>query len=62
MRADRLCLCDILNARFGRVTLNRIEAVVANSHKVTVTCEPTPEFFAGRFAASVLTHNYTFTS
>jgi hypothetical protein len=50
MRADRLCLCDVLIARFGRVTLNRIEAVSEDSHKVTVICEPAPEFFAGRFA------------
>ncbi|HKV06312.1 MAG TPA: hypothetical protein VJO53_14545 [Candidatus Acidoferrales bacterium] len=30
--------------------------------KVTVSCEPTHQFFAGRHAASVLTHNYTFSS
>jgi hypothetical protein len=31
-------------------------------HKVTISCEPSHEFFAGRHAASVLTHNYTFSS
>jgi hypothetical protein len=106
MRAERLCLCDVLVGRFGRLTLKRIEVIVANprehdcgvpagcagqSHsdppqssgafagdavsagavsaahtqpakKVTVTCEPTHQFFAGRHAASVLTHNYTFSS
>ena len=62
MRAERLCLSDILIGRFGRVTLKRIEAVVEDGQKVTVTCEPQHEFFAGRFAATVLTHNYTFSS
>ena len=62
VRADRLCLCDILICRFGWVSLTRIETVLEESHKVTVSCEPSPEFFAGRFAASILTHNYTFSS
>ena len=30
--------------------------------KVTVSCEPSHQFFAGRHSASVLTHNYTFSS
>ena len=30
--------------------------------KVTVSCEPSHEFFAGRHSASILTHNYTFSS
>jgi hypothetical protein len=30
--------------------------------KVTVSCEPSHQFFAGRHAASILTHNYTFSS
>jgi hypothetical protein len=62
MRAERLCLSDILVGRFGRLTLKRIEAVVEDSQKVTVSCEPSHQFFAGRHAASVLTHNYTFSS
>lgn len=62
VRADRLCLCDILVGRLGFITLKRIETVIERSQKVTVSCEPTPEFFAGRHAASVLTHNYTFSS
>jgi len=62
MRAERLCLSDILVGRFGHLTLKRIEAVVEESHKVTVSCEPSHQFFAGRHAATVLTHNYTFTS
>jgi len=62
MRAERLCLSDILVGRFGRVTLKRIEAIVEAGQKVTVSCEPTHQFFAGRHAASVLTHNYTFSS
>ena len=28
MRAERLCLSDVLVGRFGRVTLKRIEAIV----------------------------------
>ena len=28
MRAERLCLSDILVGRFGRVTLKRIEAII----------------------------------
>jgi len=62
MRAERLCLADILLGRFGRLTLQRIETVVEASQKVTVSCAPAHEFFAGRFAATVLTHNYTFSS
>jgi hypothetical protein len=62
MRAERLCLSDILVGRFGRVTLARIETVVEQSSKVTVSCAPCQQFFAGRHAASVLTHNYTFSS
>lgn len=62
MRAERLCLSDILISRYGHVTLKRIESVLEESQKVTVTCEPTAQFYAGRFAASILTHNYTFTS
>ena len=30
--------------------------------KVSVSCEPSHEFFAGRHSASILTHNYTFSS
>ncbi len=100
MRAERLCLCDILVGRFGRLTLKKIEVVNGNAQeglnvapgfsparagpkvgataaspaqvdgegnenawqKVTVSCEPSHEFFAGRHAASILTHNYTFSS
>src|SRR5215831_9322015 len=59
MRAERLCLSDIFVARFGRVTLRKIEAIVEEDRKVTVTCEPNHQFFAGRHAATILTHNYT---
>jgi len=62
MRAERLCLSDILVGRFGRITLKKIEAIVTESQKVTLSCEPTHQFFASAFAASVLTHNYTFSS
>lgn len=62
MRAERLCLCDVLVGRFGRVTLKKIEVIVEPSQKVTVSCEPTHQFFAGHHAASILTHNYTFSS
>jgi hypothetical protein len=62
MRAERLCLCDVLVGRFGRVTLKRIEAIVEPGQKVTVSCEPAHEFFAGRHSATILTHNYTFSS
>jgi len=48
--------------RFGRVTLKKIEVIVEPGRKVTVSCEPMHEFFAGRHAASILTHNYTFSS
>lgn len=62
MRAERLCLSDILVGRFGRLTLKRIEAIAEASQKVSISCEPTHEFFAGYHAASVRTHNYTFSS
>ena len=62
MRAERLCLADIFTGRFGRVTLKRIEAIFEDSRKVTVSCEPVHQFFAGKHAATILTHNYTFSS
>jgi hypothetical protein len=62
MRAERLCLTDILVGRFGRITLKKIEAIVEDGKKVTVSCEPSHQFFAGAYAATVLTHNYTFSS
>ena len=62
MRAERLCLSDILVGRFGRVTMLRIETIVESAQKVTISCAPYQQFFAGHYAASVLTHNYTFTA
>lgn len=62
VRAERLCLGDILVGRMGRLTLKKIELVVEDGAKVIVTCEPSHEFFAGGIAASVLTHNYNFSS
>jgi hypothetical protein len=62
VRAERLCLSDILVGRHGDLTLKQIEVVIEDSAKVIVTCEPEPEFYAGRVSASVLTHNYTFSS
>jgi len=62
MRAERLCLSDILVGRFGRLTLKKIEVISEISEKVTVSCEPSHQFFAGRHAASILTHNYAFSS
>jgi hypothetical protein len=62
MRAERLCLSDVFTGRFGRITLKKIETIVEESRKVTVSCEPTHQFFAGKHSAAVLTHNYTFSS
>lgn len=62
VRADRLCLGDILVGNYGWLTLRKMEVIVEDSSKVIVTCEPDHEFFAGRAAASVLTHNYNFSS
>lgn len=62
MRAERLCMSDIFVGRFGRITLRKIETVVQESRKVTITCEPNHQFFAGRDTATILTHNYTFSS
>ncbi len=62
VRAERLCLGDILVGRYNLLTLKRIELIVEAGAKVTMTCEPDHEFFAGKIAASVLTHNYTFSS
>ena len=62
MRAERLCLADILVGRHGRLTLRKIEAILKEGKKVTITCEPIHEFYAGRIAATILTHNYTFNS
>jgi len=62
LRAERLCLSDILIGRFSRLTLRKIEVILERGHKVTVSCAPCHEFFAGRTTASVLTHNWTFSS
>ncbi len=62
VRAERLCLGDILVGSHGWLTLKKIELIVEQGAKVIVTCEPDHEFFAGRAAASVLTHNYNFSS
>lgn len=62
VRADRLCLGDILIGANGRLTLKRIELIEEKGAKVFMTCEPDHEFFAGRAAASVLTHNYNLSS
>jgi hypothetical protein len=62
MRAERLCLADILVGRFSRITLKRIEVITEDSKKITISCEPSHQFYAGRHAATVVTHNYTFTS
>lgn len=62
IRAERLCLSDIFVGRFGRITLRKIETVVQESRKVTITCEPNHQFFAGHLTATILTHNYTFSS
>lgn len=62
MRAERLCLADILISRYGNVTLTKIEVAREESKKVTVSCAPNHEFYAGRNSASILTHNYTFNS
>jgi len=62
VRAERLCLGDILVGRYGWLTLKKIELLAEDGAKVMVTCEPEHEFFAGRSAASVLTHNYNFSS
>jgi hypothetical protein len=62
MRAERLCLSDVLVGRFGRITIKKIEVIVEEGKKVTVSCEPYQQFFAGQRNASVLTHNYTFSS
>jgi len=115
MRAERLCLSDILVGRFARLTLTKIEVISPSAlgasrsarvspanlpsveardflalsgaegspaksgvqdeglqprasgsdecwQKVTISCEPSHQFFAGRHSASILTHNYTFSS
>lgn len=62
VRADRLCLGDILVGRNGWLTLQKIELVNEEGAKVLVTCEPEHEFFAGGSDACVLTHNYNFSS
>lgn len=58
MRAERLCLADIFAGRFGRVSLTKIETVMEDSQKVTVSCEPLHAFFAGKYAATIPTHNH----
>ncbi|MGH9776074.1 MAG: hypothetical protein ACRD50_14135 [Candidatus Acidiferrales bacterium] len=62
MRAERLCLSDVLVGRFSKLTIRRLEAVCEEGCKMLVSCEPCTEFYSGHHSASVLTHNYTFSS
>ncbi len=62
IRAERLCLADLFVGKFGWLTLRRMEVVREKSKKVLVSCSPRQEFYAGKLAPTVLTHNYTFTS
>lgn len=52
----------ILVGNYGWLTLRKMEAVFENGVKVIVKCEPDHDFLAARAAASVLTHNYNFSS
>lgn len=60
--AERLCLGDVLVGYNGWLTLQKIELIVEEGAKVIVTYEPDHEFVAGRAAATVLAHNYNFSS
>jgi hypothetical protein len=62
LRAERLCLADLFVGKFGWLTLRRIEVLREKSRKVLVSCAPRQEFYAGKAAPTVLTHNYTFSS
>jgi hypothetical protein len=62
IRAERLCLADMFVGKFGWLTLRRIETLKEKSKKVLVSCAPRQEFYAGKAAPTVLTHNYTFSS
>jgi hypothetical protein len=62
IRAERLCLADMFVGKFGWLTLRRIETVKEKAKKVLVSCAPRQEFYAGKIAPTVLTHNYTFSS
>jgi len=62
VRAERLCLSDIVAGRFGILTIRKIEVVMECGEKVSVSCEPHHQFFAGRHSPTLITHNYTFTS
>ena len=60
---------DLRNALADKTTLAALKpgktvrfTIVEDGKKVTISCSPSHEFFAGRHAATVLTHNYTFTS
>jgi len=62
VRAERLCLADILQGRSSSLILNKIEVIREQAQKVTVSCAPNHEFYAGKNSAGILTHNYTFNS
>ncbi len=50
------------SAASGALRMRKIEVIVEEGKKVTVSCEPFHQFFAGRGDAAILTHNYTFSS
>src|SRR5271154_6843318 len=65
-RFGRLTLkrIEVISSRSPEVVVGAQHAVPGENtwRKVTISCEPTHEFFAGHHAAAILTHNYTFFS
>jgi len=58
VRASELCVSDFLILRDGHASIKSIEHVEAESHKLSVTCEPEHEFYASESkSVSILVHN-----
>lgn len=56
-RAMDLCMSDMMYIRTGVANLKSIEHIEEDDYKVTLSCEPEHEFYAGFRSPDILTHN-----
>ena len=57
VEAQKLTLLDMVRTRDGADTITSINLIRGDFEKILLTCEPTPRFFAGAIAPTILAHN-----